>query len=67
MQTTKQLRIGLLNDLHYDGGVEALNRLYEAVATINHGEIGLLVVLGDLIESSSEMNALRLLREVSAL
>lgn len=67
MQNTQQLRIGLLNDLHYDGGVEALNRLYEAVATINHGGIGLLVVLGDLIEPRSETNALRLLREVSAL
>ena len=67
MQTTKQLRIGLLNDLHYDGGVEALNRLYEAVARITQGDIGLLVLLGDLIESSSETNALRLLREVSAL
>jgi alkaline phosphatase len=67
MQTTQQLKIGLLNDLHYDGSVEALNRLYEAVATINHEDIGLLVVLGDLIESGSETNAMRLLREVSAL
>ena len=67
MQTTQQLRIGLLNDLHYDGGVEALNHLYESVASLNHGDIALLVVLGDLIESSSETNALRLLREVSAL
>lgn len=67
MQTKEQLKIGLLNDLHYDGGVEALNRLYEAVAALNHGEIGSLVVLGDLIESSSEANAKRLLREVSAL
>lgn len=67
MQTTQQLKIGLLNDLHYDGSVQALNRLYEAVATLNQGELGSLVVLGDLIESSSEMNATRLLREVSAL
>ncbi len=67
MQTVQQLRVGLLNDLHYDGGVQALNRLYESVAALNRGGIELLVVLGDLIDSSSEMNATRLLREVSAL
>jgi len=67
MQAERQFKIGLLNDLHYDGGVQALNRLYEVVAALNHGGIELLVVLGDLIDSSSETNALRLLREVSAL
>ncbi|RKX41983.1 MAG: hypothetical protein DRP64_10525 [Verrucomicrobia bacterium] len=67
MQTAQQLKVGLLNDLHYDGSVQALNRLYESVATLNHGDIELLVVLGDLIDSTSEMNAKRLLREVSAL
>jgi alkaline phosphatase len=67
MKTTQQLRIGLLNDLHYDGGVQALNRLYESVSALNHGGAEMLVVIGDLIESSSEMNAMRLLREVSAL
>lgn len=67
MQIKEALQIGLLNDLHYDGGVQALNRLYEAVAALNHGNIGLLVVLGDLIDSSGEGNAMRLLLEVSAL
>ncbi len=67
MPTAQQSKIGLLNDLHYDGGVQALNRLYESVAALNHGGIELLVVLGDLVDSSSEGNAKRLLREVSAL
>ncbi len=67
MQSVQQLKIGLLNDLHYDGGVQALNRLYESVAALSHGGIEFLVVLGDLIDSSSEGNAKRLLREVSAL
>lgn len=67
MQTAQQLTVGLLNDLHYDGSVQALNRLYESIATLNHGGIELVVILGDLIDSNSEMNATRLLREVSAL
>jgi len=67
MQTVQQLKVGLLNDLHYDGGVQALNRLYESVAALNHGGIELLLVLGDLVDPSSQMNATRLLREVSAL
>ena len=44
-----------------------MNRLYESVAVLNHGGIELLMVLGDLVDSSSEGNAKRLLREVSAL
>jgi 3',5'-cyclic AMP phosphodiesterase CpdA len=67
MQTAQQVRVGLVNDLHYDGGVQALNRLYESVAVLNQGGIESLVILGDLIESSNMANALRLLREVSAL
>lgn len=67
MQEEKQSRLGLLNDLHYDGGVEAMNRLYESVAVLNQGGAGLLVVMGDLIDADSDMTALRLLREVSAL
>ena len=67
MQNKGQLKIGLLNDLHYDGGAQALNRLYESVAALNRGGTELLVVMGDLIDSSSETNAARLLREVSAL
>ena len=67
MKSEPQLQIGLLTDIHYDGSTKAMNRLYEAVAVLNQGDIGLLVVLGDLIDSTSEMNAKRLLREVSAL
>jgi 3',5'-cyclic AMP phosphodiesterase CpdA len=67
MHDAEQSKVGLLNDLHYDGGVEALNRLYESVAALNQGGAELLVVMGDLIDADSEMNAKRLLREVSAL
>jgi predicted phosphodiesterase len=67
MQTAQQLKIGLLNDLHYDGGVQALNRLYESVSALNHSGTELVVVMGDLIDSTGESNAERLLREVSAL
>jgi len=67
MEREKQLRVGMVNDLHYDGRILALNRLYESVALLNKGGADLLVVMGDLIDSDSEMNAKRLLREVSAL
>jgi UDP-2,3-diacylglucosamine pyrophosphatase LpxH len=67
MKIAQKLKVGLMNDLHYDGGVQALNLLYEAVSSLNHGEAELLVVMGDLIDSNSESNARRLLREVSAL
>lgn len=67
MQTAPQLRIGLLNDLHYDGGVEAMNRLYEAVGALNRSGAAHLVVLGDLIDATGGSNAARLLREVAAL
>jgi UDP-2,3-diacylglucosamine pyrophosphatase LpxH len=67
MQSGLQFKIGLLNDLHYDGGVQALNRLYESVTALNAGQVQELLVLGDLIDSTGESNALRLLREVSAL
>ena len=67
MQNTEQSKVGLLNDLHYDGGVEALNRLYESVAVLNQGGAGLVVVMGDLVDADSGSNARRLLREVSAL
>jgi predicted phosphodiesterase len=61
------MNIGLLNDLHYDGSVQALNRLYESVSVLNRGGAEVLVVLGDLLDAESETNALRLLREISAL
>lgn len=67
MQNEPQTKFGLLNDLHYDGGVEALNRLYEAVAALNRSGTKLLVVMGDLIDADNELTAERLLREVSAL
>ena len=67
MSTGSQLKIGLLNDLHYDGSVQALNRLYESVSMLNLGGAEQLVVLGDLLDAESETNALRLLREISAL
>jgi predicted phosphodiesterase len=67
MEIAAHLKIGLMNDLHYDGSVEALNRLYESVAMLNQGGTELLVILGDLLDSTGEGNALRLLREVSAL
>ena len=67
MHSEQQLKIGLLNDLHYDGSVQALNRLYESVAILNAGGADQLVVLGDLLDAESEANALRLLREVAAL
>ncbi len=60
-------RIGIINDLHYDGRYQALNRLYESVALLNQGRADRLVVMGDLVDADSEMNAERLLREVAAL
>jgi len=67
MKSVQQLKVGLLNDLHYDGGVQSLNRLYEAIATLNQGDADTLVVLGDLVDGASESHAARLLREVAAL
>ena len=67
MSSAEQARIGLLTDIHYDGGVQAMNRLYEAVAALNAGGVDALVVMGDLVDGTSELHAKRLLREVSAL
>ena len=67
MSTNPKTRVGLLTDLHYDGGAPAMNRLYEAVATLNVGGASALVVMGDLVDADSEARARRLLREVSAL
>lgn len=44
-----------------------MNRLYEAVAVLNRGGADLLVVMGDLIDSTGAMNAERVLHEVAAL
>jgi predicted phosphodiesterase len=67
MSDAEQLKIGLLTDIHYDGGAKAMNRLYEAVTALNAGRADALVVMGDLINGRSELHAKRLLREVSAL
>ena len=67
MTEVEQTKIGLLNDLHYDGGGEAMNRLYESVAALNQSGAGLLVVMGDLVNASSTTHAQQLLREVSSL
>lgn len=66
MARFKQIKMGLLPDIHYDGSGEALNRLYEAVATLNLGGVEALVVMGDLVNATSKFNAKRLLREVEA-
>jgi len=67
MQTVEPLKIGLINDIHYDGRAPAMNRLYEAIASLNGGGVGVLVVMGDLIDAQNEMHASRMLREVAAL
>lgn len=60
-------RIGLLTDLHYDGSAPAMNRLYEAVSLLNQSRAGELLVMGDLVNGTSDFNTRRLLREVAAL
>ena len=67
MSFTEQASIGLLSDIHYDGGAKAMNRLYEAVSALNAGGVEALVVMGDLVNGTSGSHARRLLREVSAL
>ena len=67
MPNPQLLKIGLLTDIHYDGGAKAMNRLYEAVTTLNAGGVDAMVVMGDLVNGNSELHATRLLREVSAL
>lgn len=67
MSYSHQLKIGLLTDIHYDGSAKAMNRLYESMKVLNAGGVDAMVVMGDLVDSSSELNAKRLLREVCAL
>jgi predicted phosphodiesterase len=67
MQTVQQINVGLLNDLHYDGSVQALNRLYESISLLNLGGANVMILLGDLLEAEGEAQAKRLLREVAAL
>jgi predicted phosphodiesterase len=67
MSSAKKARIGLLTDIHYDGGAKAMNRLYEAVFALNADGVDAMVVMGDLIDGNSELHTKRLLREVSAL
>ncbi len=67
MSNAKQSKIGLLTDLHYDGGAPAMNRLYEAVSLLNHSGAETMLVMGDLVNGTSEFSTRRLLREVAAL
>jgi UDP-2,3-diacylglucosamine pyrophosphatase LpxH len=67
MPLNKTTRLGLLTDLHYDGSAQAMNRLYEAIAALNAGDVKGLLLMGDLTNGNSESHARRLLREVSAL
>lgn len=67
MESKPQLKIGLITDIHYDGHDGAMNRLYEAVATLKRGGAKAMVVMGDLVNGKSASHAQRLLREVSAL
>lgn len=67
MPNEQKTRIGLLTDLHYDGSAPAMNRLYEAVSLINQSGAGELLVMGDLVNGTSDFNTRRLLREVAAL
>lgn len=67
MQTAQSAKVGLLTDIHYDGRTPAMNRLYDAVSTLNRGGLDALVVMGDLINAVDSENAEQLLREVSAL
>ena len=67
MAHDRKTRIGLVTDIHYDGNAQAMNRLYEAVVSLNAGGVDAMVVMGDMVNGSSESNARRLLREVAAL
>jgi len=67
MSSVQQNGLGVLTDLHYDGSAEAMNRLYDVVNRLKAGGISSLLVMGDLVNASSEQNAQRLLREVAAL
>lgn len=67
MHSEQQQQVGLITDIHYDGGAKAMNRLFAAVALLNRGAVDVLVVMGDLVNGDSPFHAKRLLREVSAL
>lgn len=56
----------MLTDIHYDGSAQSMNRLYEAVVSLNAGGVDSMVIMGDLVNGSTEMHTKRLLREVSA-
>ena len=60
-------KIGLLTDLHYNGGGAAMNRLYEAVSLIGQSGAEALLLMGDLVNGRSPASTRRLLREVAAL
>jgi UDP-2,3-diacylglucosamine pyrophosphatase LpxH len=67
MPSAPRTHVGLITDIHYDGSAMALNRLYEKVSVLNAAGVGILIVMGDLVNGNSELHAKRMLREVSAL
>lgn len=67
MANLQPTRIGLVTDIHYDGKAQAMNRLYEAVVSLNLGGVEAMVVMGDLVNGNSETHSRRLLREVAAI
>ncbi|MDH3982113.1 MAG: metallophosphoesterase [Kiritimatiellaceae bacterium] len=67
MVERQKTNIGLLTDIHYDGGAEAMNRLYEAVVLLNAAGVDAMLLMGDLVNGDSELHAQRLLREVAAI
>lgn len=67
MSSAKQTRLGLLTDIHYDGSGMAMGRLYDAVTLLKAGGVDAMVVMGDLVNGTSEAHTKRLLQEVAGL
>lgn len=67
MSSREQTKIILLNDLHYDGSAPAMNRLYEACMLANQSGAEAMLVVGDLVNGTSDSSTRRLLQEVAAL
>jgi UDP-2,3-diacylglucosamine pyrophosphatase LpxH len=63
----KEVRVGLLTDIHYDGSALAMGRLFEAIATLNGDGVSTVIIMGDLINATGRAHAIQLLREISAL
>ena len=56
--------LGLLTDLHFDGGPAATVRLISAIERLKRRGAGALVVLGDLVNGEDRDSSIRLLRQV---